>query len=127
MTKPKVINSKKLVAFVLLICKIKLPLQFTNRVCRYLYMRTGCENQLDSGLKWIVRREYRVRSSLCKSTGNGASYKKRRQLKNGNRKFMKRDEIKPLIRHSLRCATFSTGEKAKPQSGFSEKCNEIAF
>ena len=28
MTKPKAINRKKLVAFVLLICKIKLPWQF---------------------------------------------------------------------------------------------------
>ena len=94
MTKPKAINRKKLVAFVLLICKIKLPWQFTNRVCRYRHTRTGgdssrcmwmviawiflrrlrwsvlrkrrsCENQLASGLKQVVRQEYRGHSSLA--------------------------------------------------------------
>ena len=102
MTKPKAINRKKLVAFVLLICKSKLPWQFINRVCRYRHTRTGgdgsrcmwmviawnflrrlrwsvlrkrrsCENQLASGLKQVVRQEYRGRSSLCKGTGNALS------------------------------------------------------
>ena len=89
MTKPKAINRKKLVAFVLLICKtdnchgnleieyagtgIREQAVIVHDVCERLLpenffgrlrwsvpkKRRNCENQLASGLKQIVRQEYR--------------------------------------------------------------------